>query len=410
MGRGQGKAKDRSGRSAGTGFLAILLIVLGIWLAWQVVREALLVRLPPLVALQLAPGSPLVLSRAAEAEFDAGRKDAAAELARAALAKAPFDVRSLGFSGMVEAERGDAERGQALVTLAGNWSLRDGRAHLWLMERNLRQGEYGSGFAHADTLIRRRPHTQPVMFKLFTDVATADRRAVTALANTMRADPPWRPAFVAHSSRDPAGQVLAAELAIGLARSEAPFDAQERAALYTAFARAARFDGLRALRANLQGPADLVIDGGFEGHGGAGPLEWTYRPSPGFTAERARAPGEATGHALHLVGDGYSGGTATEQLLLLTPGSYRFRLRFRFDQGDPGDQISWTLACRPGGAPIAEVALRRSGLQRWSRAEGAFEVPVAGCGGQQLALKLEPGERRQSLELWVDDVAITPAS
>lgn len=388
--------------------LAAALVVLGVWLAWQATREMLLVRLPPQTALTIAPASPLALSRAAEAEFEAGRPETAARLAREALSRAPFDVRALRVAGMVEAKSGDAARGEALVTLAGNWSLRDGRAHLWLLEHNLRRGAYGSGFAHAETLIRRRPAVQPVLFELFTDVALADRRAVPALTQTVAADPPWRPAYVAHLSRDPMGQLLAAELAYNLAGKPGAFDAEERATLYGALVGAQRYEVLRVLRDRLEGQTGGVIDPGFSQDQALGPLGWSFHANSGFTSERIAGPDESSGAALHLTSDGYAGGVAADQLLLLRPGSYRLRARWRIEQGQPGGRVAWTLTClADGGAPV-RLVLTTGEAHRWRQGETAVQVPP-GCAAQRLALTLQPGERRRTLELWTDGVQVVAA-
>ncbi|MGV8930453.1 MAG: tetratricopeptide repeat protein, partial [Brevundimonas sp.] len=144
-------------RSAGAGdIVSFGLIVGAVVLGWQIALQPLMQRAPVEAAIRIAPTSPLVLRRAAEAELGADRNDNAAVLGREAFARSPFDVRALRVVGLTEARAGREDQADDILTLAGNWSLRDDPTHAWLVERRLRQGDYSSAFAHADTLVRRR--------------------------------------------------------------------------------------------------------------------------------------------------------------------------------------------------------------------------------------------------------------
>ena len=90
--------------SGSRGLLTVFVITLGLWLAWQVVREALILRLPGQVAVTLAPASPVALRRAAEAAYGAGQWEVAGQLSRQSLARSPFDVKALRVAGLVEAQ------------------------------------------------------------------------------------------------------------------------------------------------------------------------------------------------------------------------------------------------------------------------------------------------------------------
>jgi hypothetical protein len=109
-----------------------VLTALAIWLGWQIVTALVVQRAPPESAVRIAPGSAQALSRAAEAELIAERPDQAADLAILSLRAAPFDVRALRVLGLVRA-RTDEAAADELLTLAGNWSLRDDPSHAWLM-------------------------------------------------------------------------------------------------------------------------------------------------------------------------------------------------------------------------------------------------------------------------------------
>lgn len=95
-----------SRKSAVSGFAGYVFVAVAIWLAWEVCKAPLSVRAPAALAVRLAPTSPEVISRAAEAELVAGRVDNAKALSKQALAKAPFDPRSLRVRGLAEAKTG----------------------------------------------------------------------------------------------------------------------------------------------------------------------------------------------------------------------------------------------------------------------------------------------------------------
>ena len=116
------------------------LIVAAVVLGWQIAIQPLMQRAPAQLAIRVAPGSPLVLRRAAESELAARRIDNAAALSRDALVRSPFDVRALRVLGLTEARAGREDQADDILTLAGNWSLRDDPAHAWLVERRLRRG------------------------------------------------------------------------------------------------------------------------------------------------------------------------------------------------------------------------------------------------------------------------------
>ena len=383
----------------------------GLVLAGFIGREALLVRLVPQAALTIAPGSPDLLRRAAEAEYAAGDLETAGVLARRSLARAPFNVKALRVAGLVEAQGGDIDAGDQLLTLAGNWSLRDGATHLWLTQRRLSQGQFDSAFAHADTLIRRRDKVQPQIFQLFTEAGSASPQAFAALARLLMTAPPWRQSYVATVSQQPESQPLAAALALALAtKPSAARTVSERGQLYGGLAAAQRYALLKRVSETLEPEepgSQQVRDSGFSRAEPVGPIGWTLGVGQGFGSERLSSP-DGEGTALYVMSDGYSSGTAAQQLTLLAPGSYTFDVRSRIQQGRPNGNVSWTLTCVPSGATLMSTPLTSEAGQGWMTIQGRAIVSPDGCEAQILALRLAPGERRQTLEVWNDDARFRP--
>src|SRR5690606_28015180 len=88
--RPQGPRVARSRISTGD-VVSYGLTVGAVLLGWQIAIQPVLQRAPAEIAIRLAPGSPLVLRRAAESELIAGRVDNAAALGRDALQRSPFN-------------------------------------------------------------------------------------------------------------------------------------------------------------------------------------------------------------------------------------------------------------------------------------------------------------------------------
>ncbi|MBU1525468.1 MAG: hypothetical protein KJ954_01850 [Alphaproteobacteria bacterium] len=387
-----------------------VLIALSVWLAWQIVISLVVQRGPPEAAVRLAPGSAQALSRAAEAELVAERHDQAADLAVLALRRAPFDVRSLRVFGLVRA-RTDEAAADEILTLAGNWSLRDDPSHAWLMNRRLQRGDYVGAFGHADTLVRRRVDLREPVFRLFSTAAALDPRALPALINRMDAQPNWRTDYLNSLVDLPEGPAIQAALALGLNDRAARLTDGELQTIYMAWVRAGRIAGLRVLRERLSRPAPARLhDGDFEGPDAPIPFGWIKGGGVGIAVEVSEDPTRDGQHALYVQSDGFSVADAATQLLLLDPGVYSFSGEVRFDAGGDDARLAWVLSCLETGRPLVEWSPAADAANpEWSGWRTTFEVPASGCSAQWLRLKSRRGDRRSSVSAWFDRLRVDPA-
>ena len=399
----------------GVGDLASYGLIIGaVLLAWQIAIQPLIQRAPVEMAVSLAPGSPLVLRRAAESELAAGRTENAASLSRDALVRSPFDVRALRVFGLTEARAGREDAADEILTLAGNWSLRDDPAHAWLVERRLRRGDYASSFAHADTLVRRREDIQPQVFRLFTVAGNADpARSLPVVARLLAAKPPWRPAYLASLNLTPEGLQVAGNLAILLQAGQAPFSNQELQDLYGALSNAGGIQAIQTVRGRLNRPslATLVTNSGFDEADHPGPFQWRLYEKAGITAEITADDLAPANPALRVVYDGYASGTVAEQLVYLAPGSYRLTAAVRTESGNPADRLAWTLTCATAGGgdkASTPAGARGASTDAWVTLSGRFEVP-ANCPAQWLRLETRAADRRDSTLVWYDRVRLARA-
>lgn len=400
------------GRDWLTEYAPYVLTVGAIWLGWQILLQPVIQRAPPEIAVRAAPGSPMVLRRAAEAEFAAGhqnddarRFDNAAALAREALARAPFNVRALRVVGLTEARAGRETAADEILTLAGNWSLRDDPAHAWLVEYRLRRGDYASSFAHADTLVRRREDIRPQVFRLFTAAATEDTaRALPEIAALVDARPPWRQSYLDSLYADAEGLQVAASLAVLLQRGKAPLTNQELTQLYSHLLDKGQIEAVRTVRARLnRPPVAAVSNGGFGDTEAPQPFQWRLAQKAGAVVEVVPDDVRPTDPALRIDYDGYSTIRFAEQLLFLAPGRYRLTAEARAEAGEPAERIAWSVTCSPTDLRIlAAPAVGRSATV-WSPVSADFTVPQ-GCPGQWLRLESRGDDRRAPTIAWIDRV------
>lgn len=396
-------------RTGGAEWATYALTVGAVVLAWQIAIQPLMQRAPVEVAVRIAPGSPLVLRRAAEAELAAGRNDNAAALARDALGRSPFDVRALRVVGLTEARAGRSAQADEMLTLAGNWSLRDDPAHAWLIQHRLRQGDYSSAFAHADTLVRRREDIQPEVFRLFTLAGAEDpQRSLPVIARLLATRPPWRAAYFETMNDTPEGLQVAANLAMMLQSGRAPLTNAELRPFYMKLLQMGQLEALRTVRDSLNRPplSQVITNGGFGDDSAPEPFQWRLAQRPGVVAEIVADELRPRDRALRVEYDGYNRARIASQLTFLPAGSHRLTYRIRRESGDTTTNLVWKVACLPGDREIASAPAAATSTS-WTSVVLRLDVP-SGCPAQWLRLEGMPGGQRSFTVAWLDDVSIAP--
>lgn len=414
MSRLEPKSKAVAGRRQG--WLGPILVILAIWLAWQAACIAVVGRATPQLAVRVAPGSSTALRRAAEAEYLADRHDNAFALAQQALSRTPFDAAALRVAGLALAKTDPSADGLAradqILTLAGNWSLRDSQAQAWLVQQRIRQGDLFSAFSHADALARRRSDTWPATFALFTAGGKATNEGRDALAGRLAANPNWRGPYWSQltGSLEDADQGLVAALALRLLPTPTPLSDVELTRLYSQWVKQRRFAGLVELRRRLAGSVTpvLLADGSFSTQSPR-PFGWTFAMSPGLAAEVAEDEQRQNELALRVDYDGFARGVAIGQLTLLSPGAYSLNFDQRADAGQGAPRLFWRVRCLEGPV-IATAPLLARAQGTWIPSKIAFSVPDQGCPAQNIELVTQPGDRRTSIIVWLDQIVLMPKS
>ena len=401
---------ERDGRRAA--WLGYGLVACAVWLGWQVVQAPFVERAPPSIALKLSPSSPEALRRAAEVEQAADRWENARALADESLARAPFNVRALRVRGLADAAAGRMDSADNILTLAGNWSLRDDPAHGWLVERRLRQGSYSSSFAHADTLARRRTDTRPTIFNLFTTAAVADPRATTALARLLVSVPPWRDEYIASLyDRDDGTQVLLA-VAIALEPTTGRLRPYELERLYITWANAGRLPAIRFLRERINRPpsSQTLQNGDFSVPVDSQllPFGWRMGAAPGLTVEIVEDGVRGDELATRVEYDGYGNSIPLQQMLLLSAGNYTLSGERRFEVQPVSSRLAWTVTCVESGRQLLVDATgeHTATTGKWEAFTKSFSVPEANCSAQWLRLEPRSADTRSNTIAWYDRLAI----
>lgn len=392
------------------GLWPVALAVGLIWLGWQVALVPLVARAPSEHAIRLAPGSAEVLARAAEDEMRAGEMEDAGYLARLSLSRAPFDVAALRVLAMSEAEAGRATQADELMTLAGNWSLRDNAAHSWLIESRLRQGNYASAFAHADTLVRRRADLRPQVFNLFSTAAESDARAGPYLVSELADSPPWRREYLQSLYRRPNGLQLLAGLALGLEQTSAPFTAPELQALYQALYGGRRIPGLQTLRDGLDRPstAKILVNGEFADQEAILPFGWELGVGPGISVGLLNDDRKPELTALRVIHDARNAQVLASQVVLMEPGTYRLSGHQRLENGRGRSGFAWQVQCLETSEIISEVRfdLDMESQADWTPFQTRVEIPAQGCTAQIVKLVPVNTGRRNNIVIWFSQLAL----
>lgn len=389
-----------------------LAIVGAVVLAWQIVLQPLVQRAPVAAAARLAPTSSTVMRRAAESELAAGRNTNAASLGRDVLARSPFDSRTLRIVGLAEARAGREDAADNILTLAGNWSLRDDPTHLWLLKRRLQSGNYGSSFAHADTLIRRRAEHRPGIFRLFTAAAREDpTRAYPVLDRLLSANPSWRQSYFDALYESLEGLQVAANLAILLNDGAAPLTNAELRQLYLVAVAQNQLGLVSTLRDRLNRPekGTLLSNGDFSQPDAPEPFQWVFLQMAGASASVAPDDADPDNPALRVEYDGYSTASLAQQLVFLRPGRYRLTTSVRIESGDPHQRLAWSVSCSRGErgflfAPAVADEVKAG--DPWKAFASDFVVP-AKCPSQWVELRGRPQDSRSPMAVWFDRVAIS---
>ncbi|MFJ6023041.1 hypothetical protein ACIQC9_00415 [Brevundimonas sp. NPDC092305] len=314
--------------------------------------------------------------------------------------------------GLAEARAGRLDAADNILTLAGNWSLRDDPSHAWLIERRLRQGDYGSAFAHADTLARRWADGNDRIYNLFTSAVLADQRALPALTTVVGRKPSWRGAYIDYLIKREDGDAVLLALGIALSNSSHGYSTYELSRVYQHWYGENRFEAIRTLRQAVGRPGRLddLQNGDFtiSAEQTLFPFGWSLPPASGISSAAIEDDIRPDEMALRVEYDGYANVIAAEQILMLRPGSHRIIGDVRVETSPDTSRLRWSVSCVETNQPvvISPVSGASADTRSWKRFSFGFTIPAENCQVQRLRLVSDPGDRRATTVAWFDKLRV----
>ena len=156
--------------------------------------------------------------------------------------------------------------------------------------------------------------------------------------------------------------------------------------------------------------AGHLFNGGFEFSPSELPFDWVLASGSGVTVEIASRPDLNGGHALSLeFGPGRAGEFSVTEVIMLAPGSYQFKGRFKSDIVTSRG-LKWRVTCaRALTSPIGESPTVSQASSTWENFEFSLTVPQTDCSSQHVDLILNSrsaSERFVTGSIWYDDLEI----
>lgn len=343
-----------------------------------------LVRASPSAVASFAPGDPRVAFGRAQESMRRRRGEVTAPLraaAEGALAAAPLAHEPFLIAGADALRRGEAEQAERLLEFAKARNPRSRAGRLFLLERYLRTNQPAAAAGEMTVLSRLVPEAAGLLVPEFARLAREPATS-SAMVQVLRSDPALRTRVLDHmasSGADPESILRFAASTGGLRGAgnqdwqgrlvEALVKKGEIARAYTLWV---RFTGVaRPVQGNL------LYDPRFRGMAGSPPFNWRLTSGGDGVAERS-------GDGLQVEYYGRANIPLAEQLLMLSPGSYRFAARVEGEAEGKTGKLVWRASCLGSRSSLFELPVKDLSLSAKDLA-AAFRVP-AGCSAQWLSL------------------------
>ena len=357
----------------------------------------------------VAPWSAGAWSALANGEQLAGHPASSRAAAARALAIVPIDAQAVRAHGFADLVLDQPQRGSRLLQTGAALGWRDTLLQLWLAERAREVGSAGISAERIDALLRRGQLPDALMPEMRATYMAPG--GVAAVVARLADRPSWRQGFFNAISRDAALSVpRTLDFLATLRKAGVPVTASETMLIRWRLADSGDIAGARQVWL-ASGGRGLIADGGFESvpaplPSGVIPYAWGAPKLPGIRVVPADRGADGTGHAVQIISDGLSSGTALAQAITLPPGRWRLQAMVR------GADVPATLSIACAGSPVDPVATGAVSLDGqgtgWRKVEGAVSIGPA-CRSQVLGVSVR--ERAgQTGTFWIDSVRITPLS
>jgi tetratricopeptide (TPR) repeat protein len=380
----------------------LLVVVLALLLAAQVVRNAgvyALSELHPASAARLWAGHPsaeislglLEIGRASRARTAVS--PASFDMIDDAARKSPLSPEPYLVHGVQARLSGDLAAAKADF-LAAQW--RDPRslpAAYFLAEYYFRSGSPIEGLKQTAILARLSPGGMSTVAPYV--AAYAQNRANwPQIRDMFRSQPTIEDDVLVALAQNPANADAVLALAdANHGQSNSPWVA----VLLNSLVKAGQYSRARAIWASAAGvrldSAGLIFDATFDHPKPSEPFNWTLTSSTVGLAERQPH------QRLHAIFYGSEDGVLANELLVLSPGSYRMQFQLGPGALHP-DAISWSLICDGSQQPFATITVDVAASRGWK-----FQVPPD-CQAQWLQLAGRSADIAQQSDVTISNLTL----
>lgn len=320
-----------------------------------------------------------------------------AEVRRAA-AHAPLDARAFLILGHQQLLESQPKRAEATLEAGRRLDPRERAIHLLLLDGYLRAKRYTEAAAEFAVLARL---VGPAQAPIAQAVAEMSKMPETreAVRQTLRTDPMLERSVLVTLAKSDVPPAELFNLASSAARRDARNNGSWGPVLVSRLIDKKQYGAARAIWQQVYGlpaaqAAAPLYDAGLQGMPGSPPFNWTL-------AAGSLGAADMRNGMLLIDYYGRDSGDLANQLLVLRPGSYRFRFAMEGKTPD-GPGLFWSLRCaNDAKAELMRLPVKGTGPRRAIAA--AFTVTPA-CPAQRLTLVGEAGEFPSPINVTVRDL------
>ena len=369
--------------------------LLGLALGWAMLPDSL-------AALSLSRNNPSgavahratdeTLAAAADAAFRKHRYADAEKLADAALDRSLFNVVALRVAGLArEARNADDPLAPGYMALAGQMGWRDTLTQLWYIDKASRLGEYEIALQRADALLRRQEYSDQVLG--FVRAGALDPKIRPAILARLADGPGWRPRLFLDSRKMSEEERQGIEaLVAALRQTPHPVTRAEIAPYIDSLIRAGAIASAFRIHQLAFGAKDGTGENGLRdpafrevasrGDINSTNLSFDWR----INAPLGISTGFDPAGGLAITLGARRRGTVAQQLLALSPGSYRLEMQLDGTVARARDLLRWSIDCMPSrvGTDIGPAQLNAGAGASTMTVD--FNIAAGDCAYQRLTL------------------------
>jgi len=334
--------------------------------------------------------------------------------AELALLNDPLNARAFRILGQISDLTSNEEQTETLMQAATRRSLLESVAIYWMTQKSYQSQDYRAALGYADTLLRTRPQALPLITPLFGKIAE-NPDASDQLKQLLAGNPPWRPQFFGSFPASISDARTPLDMLLSLKDTPNPPTAEDLRAYLTfliehKFYELAYYTWLQFLPPEQLAKAGHLFNGSFEAIPSGLPFDWVFTKGSGVTIQIVILNDQPARRALYLAfGPGRVDYHDVTQLIILSPGSYKFRGRYKSDLVSERG-LEWRVDCAdPQATLIGQSPGVRGATPQWTDFEFSFTVPEADCPAQYVRLVFDArsaSERFITGSIWYDDLQI----